>query len=263
VASIVWPMLVRMAKDRDICSYSELACRIETTEAKLTNRNIFNALAPIQNHCLDNGYPLLTAVVVREDSQKPGDGFAWDSIDGWEDERDKVRDFSWKEEMAEANFSSAYTIKSFANEIIKIPDKANEIYAKAKSRGDRQRIFREVLLKIYDGQCAMCGLGFVDALEAAHIIPWSQFDNFSPNNGILLCANHHKLFDGGIISVTKDHETKDYEIKYNSKNAKLHKRECSDSDKQVLLNLHGNALRLPKDKKHFPDGKLLAKKGRL
>lgn len=260
VASIVWPELVRMAKNRDICSYTELACRIETTEVKLTNRNIFNALAPIQNHCLDNGYPLLTALVVRKVNAKltvPGIGFAWDCIDSWEEERDKVCEFPWKKDVAAANFFSAYTKKSLAKEIVKSPDKANEIYAKVKSRGDKQRLFREILLEIYDGQCAMCGLGFAEALDAAHIIPWSQSKDFSPNNGILLCANHHKLFDGGIVSVTKD-----YKIKYNSKKVKPQNCKYSDADKRALLNLCGKGLRLPKDEKHFPDGKLLTEKGR-
>lgn len=250
VASIVWPELVRLAKERDICSYTKLACGIKTAEAKLTNRNIFNALAPIQNHCLDNGYPLLTAVVVRQVNGKltvPGGGFAWDRIDDWEEERDRVRDFPWKKEMAETEFFSAYTAKYLAKEIIKSPDKANEIYATVKSRGDKQRLFRDILLEIYGRQCAMCGLGFVEALDAAHIIPWAQSNDFSPTNGILLCANHHKFFDSGILSVTKD-----YKIKYNGKKAKSQRRGHSNADMQALLNLCGSTLRLPKDKNLYP-----------
>jgi len=256
VASIVWPKLVRLAKARDTRSYTKLAHDIKTAEATLTNRNIYNALAPIQNHCLDNGCPLLTAVVVRKVNGKltvPGSGFAWDHIDDWEEERDKVRDFEWEETIVETNFLSAYSAKSLAKKIIKSPDKASELYATVKSRGDQQRVFREMLLDIYDGRCAMCGLGFAEALEAAHIIPWSKSNDFSPNNGLLLCANHHKLFDNGIVFVTKD-----YEIKCDSKKAKLQKPERSD--RQALLNLC--ELRLPKDEKHFPSGKLLAQKGR-
>lgn len=89
VASAVWPVLAHMAKEHRIRSYDCLARKIKTTEVKLTNRNIFNALAPIQNHCLDNGYPLLTALVVRQVNAKltvPGIGFAWDCIDSWEED---------------------------------------------------------------------------------------------------------------------------------------------------------------------------------
>lgn len=262
VASTVWPVLVRMAKNRaKPCSYDDLARKIKTTEAKLTCRNIYNALAPIQNYCLDNGYPLLTALVVQRASGKPGDGFAWRHVVDWEEELDKVYKFKrWKKEVAEKSFLSAYTIKSLARKFIKIEDteKAKEIYANVRSRGDKQRIFRYGLLEIYNRQCAMCGLGFVEALEAAHIIPWSQSKDFSLKNGILLCANHHKLFDYGGISVTEG-----YKIKCNRGKLKSKKHRYSDSDKQALLKLCGKSLRLPKNEIHYPNKKWLTKKGRL
>lgn len=266
VASTVWPVLVRMAKDHaEPCSYDDLARKIKTTEAKLTCRNIHNALAPIQNYCLDNGYPLLTALVVRRVNRKltiPGSGFAWKHVvDGWEEERNRVWKFpKWEKEVAEKSFLSTYTIESLAKKLIEIEDaeKAKEIYASVRSRGDKQRIFRRGLLKIYNRQCAMCGLGFVEVLEAAHIIPWSQSKDFLLTNGILLCANHHKFFDSGIISMTRN-----YKIKCNKRKLKFQKHRYSDSDKQALLNLHGKSLRLPKNEKYYPDKKWLAKKGRL
>lgn len=108
VASTVWPVLVRMAKDHsNPCSYDDLARKIKTTEAKLTCRNIYNALAPIQNHCLDKGYPLLTALVVRQVNGKPtipGLGFAWgEYIDASDSEKKEylkelhkeVYEFDW------------------------------------------------------------------------------------------------------------------------------------------------------------------------
>lgn len=108
VASTVWPVLVRMAKDHsNPCSYDDLARKIKTTEAKLTRRNIYNALAPIQNHCLDKGYPLLTALVVRQVNGKPtipGRGFAWgEYIDASDSEKKEylkelhkeVYEFDW------------------------------------------------------------------------------------------------------------------------------------------------------------------------
>lgn len=262
IASTVWPVLVRMAKDyADPCSYDDLARKIKTTEAKLTCRNIYKALAPIQNHCLDNGYPILTALVVQRASGKPGNGFAWRHVYDWEEELDKVYKFKkWKKEVAEKSFLSTYTIKSLAKKLIKIEDaeKAKEIYASVRSRGDKQRIFRRGLLGIYNRQCAVCGLGFVEVLEAAHIIPWSQSKDFLLTNGILLCANHHKFFDSGIISVTGN-----YKIKCNREKLKSKNHRYSDSDRQALSRLHGKPLHLPKNEIHYPDKKWLAKKERL
>jgi len=118
VASTVWPVLVRMAKDSDICSYDDLARKIKTAEAKLTYRNIYNALAPIQKYCLDNGYPLITALVVRQVNGKltiPGDGFAWRHgrrVEDWEEERDKVWKFKWDSIL---NPFAAVTLEQFVN----------------------------------------------------------------------------------------------------------------------------------------------------
>jgi len=264
VASTVWPVLVRMAKDSDICSYDDLAREIKTTEAKLTCRNIYNALGPIQNYCLDNGYPVLTALVVRQVNGAltiPGRGFAWSCVDGWEEERDKVWKYKkWKEEVAERSFLSTYRAESLARKIIKNPDEAKEIYA-ARSRGDGQRIFRYTLLEIYNRQCAMCGLGFVEALEAAHIIPWSdceEAERTDSTNGILLCANHHKLFDRKIITFNDK-----YKIEIRDRGRKRgRKYRHSESDKQALVSLQGKSLNLPDSKDHWPGKEFLKRRNK-
>jgi predicted restriction endonuclease len=46
-------------------------------------------------------------------------------------------------------------------------------------------------------------LSVVAALEASHIKRWTDSNNderLDPNNGILLTANLHRLFDAGLIS---------------------------------------------------------------
>lgn len=66
-----------------------------------------------------------------------------------------------------------------------------------------QSIFRENLLKKYNNQCCLCELSIPDLLISSHIKPWSVSDSnekVDVNNGLLLCANHDKLFDKGLIS---------------------------------------------------------------
>lgn len=262
VASTVWPVLVRMAKDRiKPCSYDDLARKIKTTETKLTSRTIRYALAPIQNYCLDNRYPVLTALVVQRVSGRPGDGFAWDCVYDWEEELDKVYKFTkWKKEIAEKSFLSTHTAELLARKIIKKPDEANKIYA-TRSRGDGQRIFRYILLEIYNRQCAVCKLGFVEALEAAHIIPWSdceEAERTDSTNGILLCANHHKLFDSKIITFNDKYKI---EIK-NRGRKKGRKFRYSKSDEQALALLQGKSLNLPVRKDHRPSKEFLRRRNK-
>ena len=59
-----------------------------------------------------------------------------------------------------------------------------------------------MLLKKYN-KCCLCGVTDQHLLIASHIKPWSvceQVERLDPNNGLLLCPNHDKLFDGGYIT---------------------------------------------------------------
>jgi putative restriction endonuclease len=46
------------------------------------------------------------------------------------------------------------------------------------------------------------------ALEAAHIVPYSGEGSHEVNNGLLLRADFHRLFDVGLVSVTPDLKVK-------------------------------------------------------
>ncbi|MFV1965743.1 MAG: phosphorothioated DNA-binding restriction endonuclease [Pirellulaceae bacterium] len=76
-------------------------------------------------------------------------------------------------------------------------------------RRKRDPAFREKVLTAYEYRCAVCGydvrLGPQQlALEAAHI-KWHQAGGpDTENNGLALCALHHKLFDRGAFSLIRD-----------------------------------------------------------
>ena len=71
----------------------------------------------------------------------------------------------------------------------------------------RHALFPRVVKTLYDDACAVCGLaartdkgsGLVDA---AHIMPFAEFHNDDPRNGVALCKNHHWGFDAGWFSAT-------------------------------------------------------------
>ncbi|MHA6247951.1 phosphorothioated DNA-binding restriction endonuclease [Pontibacter sp. CAU 1760] len=73
----------------------------------------------------------------------------------------------------------------------------------------RDPLFRDIILKAYGYQCAVCGFSVrlrhqLLALEAAHIM-WHQAGGPDVEvNGLALCATHHKLFDMGAFTVTPD-----------------------------------------------------------
>lgn len=66
--------------------------------------------------------------------------------------------------------------------------------------------FRNSLIQKY-GHCCLCSINNKELLVASHIKPWSKsnkFEKLDPNNGLLLCPNHDKLFDLGLISFTNE-----------------------------------------------------------
>lgn len=65
-----------------------------------------------------------------------------------------------------------------------------------------QGVFRDRLLKKYS-KCCLCGVHNEAFLIASHIKAWvesSSKEKLDVENGLLLCPNHDKLFDGGWIS---------------------------------------------------------------
>ena len=57
--------------------------------------------------------------------------------------------------------------------------------------------------QLWNHRCSVTGSTTKVALEASHIKPWadsSDAQRLDPNNGLLLTANLHKLFDADLIS---------------------------------------------------------------
>jgi hypothetical protein len=74
-----------------------------------------------------------------------------------------------------------------------------EVVAKARVN---QGAFRDRLYHKYK-KCCICGVTDINFLVASHIKPWAASDSeekVNVNNGLLLCPNHDKLFDGGYIT---------------------------------------------------------------
>ena len=69
-----------------------------------------------------------------------------------------------------------------------------------------QRAFRELVLRAYRYQCALCRLRHGELLDAAHIIPDTEPESEPVvRNGIALCRLHHAAFDRFFLAVRPDH----------------------------------------------------------
>lgn len=64
--------------------------------------------------------------------------------------------------------------------------------------------FRQRLLAVYDGRCVITGCSVVEALEAAHIVPYAADGAYATSNGLLMRADIHTLFDLHLLSICPD-----------------------------------------------------------
>lgn len=67
-----------------------------------------------------------------------------------------------------------------------------------------QNEFRKKLFEKYGMECLVTGYKNVAALEASHIIPHSSSLDYSHENGLLLRADIHSLYDKNLIGIRED-----------------------------------------------------------
>lgn len=68
---------------------------------------------------------------------------------------------------------------------------------------DNQAKFRSEMLEKYQ-RCVVTGCKIHEICDAAHIVPYSVYPNYNPNNGLLLRADIHRLFDAKLLFIGTD-----------------------------------------------------------
>lgn len=83
-----------------------------------------------------------------------------------------------------------------------IVEARREYVTRAVMQRLHQQQFRRVVLHAYRDRCAICRLGHLDLLDAAHILP-DHHPKGEPivSNGLGLCKIHHSAFDTNIIGI--------------------------------------------------------------
>jgi putative restriction endonuclease len=201
--------LIKHASARGTITYGELGEALG-----VHHRALRYVLAVVHDYCLEENLPPLTILVVNV-SGRPGTGFIAYDLDDFEEGLEKVFDYDWKRLENPFGFSrSGDSYKSIIDSLTHDPAAGPDVYALVKSRGIKQIIFRDALLKAYSGRCAFTEIAAPEVLEACHIVPWSQAapgERLDVRNGLLLNSFHHKLFDSGHITLTTDDPTKRYQ----------------------------------------------------
>jgi putative restriction endonuclease len=109
-----------------------------------------------------------------------------------------------------------------------------------------QGAFRILVTDAYERRCAITNERTLPALDAAHIIPYSEYNDNSVSNGILLRRDLHALFDKGYVTITPAMAVEvSRKIKEEFENGRDYYR------------LHGSTIRLPINPKNKPKNEYL------
>lgn len=109
-----------------------------------------------------------------------------------------------------------------------------------------QVVFRPKVLRAYESRCALCRLGHVPLLDAAHILPdgHRRGDPIVPN-GLAMCKIHHAAYDADIIGIRPDSVV---EVRDNV---------LTEIDGPMLRHglqeMHGSRIFLPRSRHDHPD----------
>ena len=119
-----------------------------------------------------------------------------------------------------------------------------EKYSTKKTKRDRK--FRENVLEAYEYSCAICGFDLhinttPVGLEAAHIRWHQRGGPDTENNGLALCATHHKLLDLGAFTLSED-----YRIVLSKSIHSLNSRN------NFVEKYQRRKIKLPREAEHFP-----------
>lgn len=109
-----------------------------------------------------------------------------------------------------------------------------------------QGTFKTLIRDIYDRRCAVTGEKALPALEAAHIVPFSERPEHRVRNGMLMRSDIHRLFDAGYLTVTPEYRVE----------ASGTMRDDFDDGKNYLK-LHGAEVAVPERKEWTPDPEAL------
>jgi putative restriction endonuclease len=107
-----------------------------------------------------------------------------------------------------------------------------------------QARFRNQVLDAYRERCAVCVLRVRPLLDAAHIVPdVDPKPVIAVNEGLSLCAIHHRAFDAKILR---------YDTTYHVRIDLPPKHAIGEGEQSMLLAFDGRPLALPKDDRLWP-----------
>lgn len=137
--------------------------------------------------------------------------------------------------------------KTKAGQFSKIAGKKRKEVLRIIKQKVRDADFRDRIMTAYKSTCAMCGIQ-MKLIDAAHIVPVeSPKSTDDTNNGIALCALHHRAFDNGLVSFDSK-----YKIEVNQDRLQKLSAQNLDGGYNIFKNNLRAVIEIPADRRDHP-----------
>jgi integrase len=124
---------------------------------------------------------------------------------------------------------------------LQFDDETEKELIEKKKRESAQK-FRRMIIKSYNGKCSITDEDTLEALEACHIQDYVNDNSNHHQNGILLRADLHKLYDKRLLLIDEDYRVKisnnitsDYYKQFDGMKLRLPKDEANNPSKKALI----------------------------
>ncbi len=221
------------------------------------SRVLYDFLAPVREfentglkRCAEAELPLIYFLQVKRKPNPEYVIFAPVFVVGWDDTaRRFLIDLS--EQRPGEVVSPPPMTRQLTLPAIRTPGSPMEIREMSRSyvvttvqRRLHQARFRNAVLKAYGDRCAVCGLRVRALLDAACVVPdRDPRPVIAVNEGLALCATHHRAFDAHILRYDSDYRV----------HIELPERySAGEGERAMLLAFDGKKLELPADEELWP-----------
>ncbi|MEO8217669.1 MAG: HNH endonuclease [Acidobacteriota bacterium] len=186
--------------------------------------------------CAERELPLVYLLQLKGKPKPEYEVFAPVYIAGWSDsDRQFLVDLSGhRPEIVERHSEALFQIAQLDKQYV----------VTQVERRLHQAKFRNQILQVYRERCAVCVLRLRPLLDAAHIIPDRDAKNtLNVNEGLSLCATHHRAFDARILR---------YDSEYRVRVELPTGFAAGSGEQSMLLLFDGKPLTLPADEQYWP-----------
>lgn len=174
--------------------------RIETYEKWTGYPNPVRYVVDITDAQLDGStYRFSLRYAEKNNQEIAAHGILWGTTELTLDLVSNTATASWHNEPKDASVDGPGKVKLVKHELT-----ADDLGMETILRRKRLQDMLKQALLLRSSCCELSGEGAQEALDAAHIVEVKDAGGFGANNGLLLRADLHRLFDAGLLTIFPD-----------------------------------------------------------